>query len=221
MLFRRVKDKQKKKDNPSSEALLETVQSQEVQLTFREHYPLLEPYSRAAIVEDTKGGLQYLLLEPTLTPVDESWISQIRDILWDELTLSATEFGNKQEAEEFLKKKVIETARKYKIRADPHTLGKYQYYITRDFLNFAKIDGLMRDENIEDISCEGVGQPLYVWHRIYESISTNAAFKTQEELAKLKASLIEQFQHKFNVAIAVILFNILLLTIYLVEKYVQ
>ena len=102
--------------------------------------------------------------------------------LWDELTLSSREFENKQEAEEFLKKKVIETARKYKIRADPHTLGKYQYYITRDFLNFAKIDGFMRDENIEDISCDGVGQPLYVWHRVYESIQSNAAFKTQEEL---------------------------------------
>ena len=50
---------------------------------------------------------------------------------------------------------------------------------------------------------------------------SKAAIKTQEEIAKLKASLIEQFQHKFNVAIAVILFNILLLTIYLVEKYVQ
>jgi len=186
MFSRRAKDKQKKTENPESEAQIETVQPQpseeKVQPTFREHYPLLEPYSRAAIIEDTKERVQYLLLEPTLTPADEAWISQIRSILWDELTLSVKEFEKKQEAEEFLKEKVMETARKYKIKADPHTLGKYQYYITRDFLNFAKIDGLMRDEYIEDISCDGVGKPLYVWHRVYESIPTNLIFETQEEL---------------------------------------
>jgi len=183
---KRARDKQKKAENPDSEARLETVQPQppeeKIQPIFREHYPLLEPYSRAAIVEDTKEQVKYLLLEPTLTPADEAWISQIKSILWDELTLSVKEFEDKQEAEEFLKEMVLETARKYKIRADPRTLGKYQYYITRDFLNFAKIDGLMRDDYIEDISCDGVGKPLYAWHRVYESIPTNVLFETQDEL---------------------------------------
>jgi len=184
MKFRKGKDKQKKIENPDSEAQLETEQvlAEKVQPTFREHYPLLMPYSRAAIVEDTKGGIKYLVLEPTLTPADEAWISQIKDILWDELSLSAKEFENKEEAEEFLKKKVEDAAKKYKIKVDPRTLEKYQYYITRDFLNFARIDGLMRDEYIEDVSCDGVGYPLYVWHRKYESIPTNLIFETQEEL---------------------------------------
>ena len=56
--------------------------------------------------------------------------------------------------------------------------------------------------------------------RQVENIS-KAAIRTQEELAQLKLSLVEQFQHRFNTAVAVILFNILLLTMYLVEKYVQ
>lgn len=50
---------------------------------------------------------------------------------------------------------------------------------------------------------------------------SKAAMQTQEELAKLKVALIEQAQHKFNVAIAIILFNVLLLTMYFVEKYIQ
>jgi len=183
MKFRKGKGKQKKEVN-NPEALLETPEfaAEKVQPTFREHYPLFAPYSRAAIVEDAKEGTKYLLLEPTLTPVDEAWIGKIQDILWDELYLSSKEFESKKEAEDFLKNKVENAAKKYKIEVDPHTLDKYQYYITRDFLNFSKLDGFMRDEHIEDISCDGVGQPLYVWHRKYESIPTNMFFKTQEEL---------------------------------------
>jgi len=181
-----LKRNQNKKANASSETLLEPLQNQILaeakQPVLREHYALLEPYSRAAMVEETGGGVRYLLLEPTLTKTDEAWINQIKDILWDELTMGVKEFNDKKEAEEFLKKKVEETARRYKIKVDPHTLAKYQYYITRDFLNFGKIDGLMRDDRIEDISCDGINIPIFVWHREYESMSTNVIFKTQDEL---------------------------------------
>ena len=165
--------------NPTEEKVVEAPQ---IQGTFKEHYPLLFPYCYAAIVEDAKKDLNYALLEPTLTPIDEAWVKEIKEILWDELFVKTKEFPTKSEAEEFLKKKVEETTKKYKIEIDADTLGKYQYYITRDFLNFAKIDGIMRDENIEDVSCDGIDIPVFVWHRKYESIPTNIVFKTPEEL---------------------------------------
>jgi flagellar protein FlaI len=174
--------KQIKAPNPPLPVPEQTVEPPKIPETFKEHYPLLDPYSYAAIVEDEKKDLSYALLEPTLTPLDEQWVNEIKDILWDELFINTRDFPNKQEAEEFLKTKVEETTKKYKIEIDENTLAKYQYYITRDFLNFAKIDGLMRDENIEDISCDGVNIPVFVWHRKYESIPTNVSFKTQEEL---------------------------------------
>lgn len=171
-----------KKKAEKNNSQMETVQPAEVQETFKEHYPLLLPYSYAAIAENAKNEVRYSILEPTLTPDDEVWIKEIKDILWDELYISSKEFKDKEEAEEFLKSKIEETTKKYKIKVDPHTLGKYQYYITRDFLHFGKIDGLMRDEQIEDISCDGANIPVYVWHRKYESIPTNITFKTEEEL---------------------------------------
>ena len=77
-----------------------------------------------------------------------------------------------------LKTQNFETAIKYQIDVDANTLGKYQYYITRDFLGFGKIDGIMRDENIEDVSCDGINSPVFVWHRKYESIPSNIKFET-------------------------------------------
>jgi flagellar protein FlaI len=35
---------------------------------------------------------------------------------------------------------------------------------------------------VEDISCNGLGRPVYVWHRKYESLPTNIVFQSEEEL---------------------------------------
>jgi flagellar protein FlaI len=56
------------------------------------------------------------------------------------------------------------------------------YFIVRDFLGYGKIDPLMKDPLIEDISADGVQIPIYVWHRDYESMPTNIIFNDSEEL---------------------------------------
>lgn len=167
---------------PAVETHTDTAGGSEVPETFKEHYPLLLPFSYAAIVEDEKNEVKYSLLEPTLTELDKQLLSELKNILWDELSINTKSFKNEQETEEFLKYKILETAIKYRINVDGNTLGKYQYYITRDFLGFGKIDGIMRDENIEDVSCDGTNSPVFVWHRKYESIPSNVTFETPQEL---------------------------------------
>jgi archaeal flagellar protein FlaI len=150
--------------------------------TYKEYYPLLIPFSYAAIVEDERNEVKYSLLEPTLTEQDQKHLDELKSILWEELIINTNTFGSASDSEKFLKNKVIETAVKYNMPLDGNTLGKYQYYIMRDFLGFGKIDGIMKDENIEDVSCDGVNSPVFVWHRKYESIPSNVIFKSAEEL---------------------------------------
>jgi flagellar protein FlaI len=164
------------------ESNIDVAGESEVQETFKEHYPLLLPFSYAAIVENEKNEVKYSLLEPTLTELDKELLAELKNILWDELSINTKGFKNDQEAEEFLKFKILDTAIKYRINVDANTLGKYQYYITRDFLGFGKIDGIMKDENIEDVSCDGTNSPIFVWHRKYESIPSNVKFETHQEL---------------------------------------
>jgi len=40
----------------------------------------------------------------------------------------------------------------------------------------------MRDHNLEEISCDGLNLPLYVWHREFESIPTNIIYTNNREL---------------------------------------
>ena len=57
-------------------------------------------------------------------------------------------------------------------------------------MGFGKIDPLMRDPNIEDISCDGVNKPVYIWHRTFESIETNLQFESDEDLDNLVVKLV-------------------------------
>ena len=66
------------------------------------------------------------------------------------------------------------------------------YYIYRNFLGYNEIDGFMQDPNIEDISCDGIGIPLYVVHRKYGSIKTSVTFDTVDKLREFIVKLAER-----------------------------
>ncbi len=100
----------------------------------------------------------------------------------DELDVNLKEIENKEKAESYLNKKIREIVKKYKLKIPPEAVDKLAYFIIRDFLGYGKIDPLMKDHLIEDISADGVNIPIYVWHRLYESLPTNIAFADAAEL---------------------------------------
>ncbi len=60
--------------------------------------------------------------------------------------------------------------------------GRIVHDLVRDALGYGPIDAMMRDPEVEDISCDGVGVPLYVFHARYESIPTNVRFPEERAL---------------------------------------
>ena len=59
---------------------------------------------------------------------------------------------------------------------------KIFYHIFKEFLGYGKIDIIMQDEGIEDISCDGQHVPIFIYHKKYDAISTNIKFDTEQEL---------------------------------------
>ncbi len=59
----------------------------------------------------------------------------------------------------------------------------YEYYLNRDFNGYGVIDPIVRDRNVEDISCNGPGLPVYVFHKVYGSIMTNVSFGSDIDLS--------------------------------------
>jgi flagellar protein FlaI len=71
----------------------------------------------------------------------------------------------------------------------PESWARILYYLHRDFLGFGHIHVVMNDPMIEDISVNGVGMPVYVWHRKYESMPTNLSFIDENALDNLIVKL--------------------------------
>ena len=156
-----------------------------------EKYPLYEPFSHVAIVQNPKSGeYKYILDELQLDVLEKAVYDRILDILLAEIESPKEEIADPRRffAEEA--KKIVD---KYRI-----SLGwlpdvswyKILYHAERDLVGFGKIDPLMRDPNIEDVSCDGVKKPVYVWHRNYESIETNLQFESDEILDNMVVKLV-------------------------------
>jgi len=150
---------------------------------FREVYPIEEPYVYVAIVKE-KGTqkIKYEVIEPTLLEEEKKQLEEVKKLLIEELDVNLKEIETKEKAKEYLKKKFLKIIRDYHLNIPSESIDKLLYYITRDFIGYGKIDPLMKDHLIEDISADGVNIPIYVWHRIYESMPTNVIFENEEEL---------------------------------------
>jgi flagellar protein FlaI len=154
-------------------------------------YPLYEPFAQVAIVQDPKTGEnKYILDELQLDPMERGIYQRILEILLAEIESPKEEITDPRKffAEEA--KKIVD---KYRI-----SLGwlpdvswyKILYHAERDLVGFGKIDPLMRDPNIEDISCDGVQKPVYIWHRNFESLETNLQFESDEDVDNLVVKLV-------------------------------
>ncbi len=152
-------------------------------VSFKEAYPIQEPYVYAAIIKDPDTQkTRYEIIEPTLQEDEEKQLKEIKTLLMDEINVDLKEIETKEKAETYLREQTKKIIKKYHIKVPSEAIDKLTYYVIRDFLGYGKIDPLMKDHLIEDISADGTNIPLYVWHRVYESLPTNIIFKDEQEL---------------------------------------
>jgi len=151
--------------------------------TFKELWPLNEPYTYAALIEDAETkGLRYVIIEPTLLDEEIKKLEEINGVLIDELDVDLKTISDPEKATTYLRGKVEKITKAYRMNLTKETLDKFMYYIIRDYIYYDKIDPMMRDHMVEDISCDGPKVPIYIWHRQYESLPTNVVFGSVEEL---------------------------------------
>ena len=145
-------------------------------------YSVVEPFSYTRATYNSTIS-EYILtnIEPTLTEDEEELLKLIKETLektleyeWDKLAV--------MDKKTFLEKSVDSFIKSRGISIEPISKDKITYFISRDFVGYGKIDALMNDKNIEDVSCDGVGIPLFVFHNKFESIKTNVSFEDEDDL---------------------------------------
>jgi flagellar protein FlaI len=159
-------------------------------------YDLIEQYwvdegcSQVNIVLNLKTQQEeYILYEPTLTPFEYELIERVFEDLRDVLILTNAEL--EEDKRLLLFRKMEGLLEEYGIRLDLIPLFKLRYFLIRNFIGWSRLDPVMKDPNIEDISCDGNEVPLFLYHRKYRNIRTNIRFE-EEALISLAIKLAQR-----------------------------
>ncbi|MCJ7424428.1 type II/IV secretion system ATPase subunit [Candidatus Bathyarchaeota archaeon] len=170
-----------------------------------EKYPLFEPFAHVVIAQNPKTGeYKYILDELQLDSLEKTIYKRVLDILLAEIEAPK---GEVDDPRGFFTREAKKIVDKYRI-----SLGwlpdvswyKILYHAERDLVGSGKIDALMRDPNIEDISCDGVKKPIYIWHRNYESIETNIEMESDEELDNIVVKLVHMARKHVSSAFPIV-----------------
>lgn len=163
-------------------ALVELTLDDDYPIEEVELYPVNEPYSyiRISYNPDTHTYL-YEVLEPEMSPGEKELFSEIKIRLMETLDANLKEL-EESGAKKYLKDKVYDILWDYQVKIDTVSFTKILYHIHSEFMGYGKIDPIMHDPYLEDVSCDGPHTPLYVYHRKYESVETNTSFDDENEL---------------------------------------
>jgi len=138
----------------------------------------------ARIFWDTKkNSYLYEIVEPEMTDLMRDVLTKVKEVLEQRLDIEFNQL-RKFEALDFLKKQVDDIVSFYRFKLSEDDKKILQYFIARDFIGLERIEPLLRDEQIEDISCDGLDIPIFVFHRnpSLGSVMTNIAFHDSDEL---------------------------------------
>ncbi len=143
--------------------------------------PIEEPYSYVRILfDEVTSEYIYEVIEPPLTDDEKKILENIKSKLIEVLELK--DFENDEERKEYLMEKTEEIIEEMNVPVDSVVLDRIKYYVYRDFLGYGLVQVPMHDSEVEDISCDGVNIPIYIYHRMYGSIRSNLKFQKENEL---------------------------------------
>ncbi|MFC6955419.1 ATPase, T2SS/T4P/T4SS family [Halorubellus litoreus] len=148
------------------------------------------PYAYVSILFDTRAKeFRYHVNEVTLDGFESYVREDLTRILRNSLMYQDidADAGREVVFEERSKEEIAEHA----ATVEDGSIYKLLYYLLRDFLAFGKIDPLMRDEALEDISCDGIDVPVFVYHRAYRDLRTNVVFPS-DQLASFVVQLAQR-----------------------------
>ncbi len=165
-----------------------------------EVYPVYEPYAYVRISYD-EDDHQYLyeVIEPELSDREEKVLDFIQETIIDVIDVGLSRL-TEEEAEDLLVELTNDVIEDYSIDVDDNTRLRLTYYVVRDFLGFGKLDTIMRDPMIEDVNCDGVGVPIFLYHRKYESMASTVVFEEHDELDSFVIKLAQRSGQHISIA---------------------
>ncbi len=159
-------------------------------------------YAWAHITWDEEAGeLVYRIIEPELDEQTEQAYNKIVEIMERSFDINFEELEADQ-AKQYLEEKIDMIVDKYNIHVPEEKREVIRYYTKRDFAGLGKLQPLMNDTEVEDISCDGLNIPVYAYHRNprFGSIKTNLTWEDADELDSFVMKLAQRCGKSISVS---------------------
>ena len=121
-----------------------------------------------------------MVIEPTFPSNLKNVFNMIMEKIYDNLPVGQ----QAESSHDVINRVLIEVLEELGLRNDdPSLLPKLLYYILREVEGYGKIDPLMRDPNVEEISVLGANEPVIVVHKLNTQtrwLKTNIVFERDE-----------------------------------------
>lgn len=139
-------------------------------------YPIDPPYQYVHIeYSKSEGTLIYSVVEPQLSE-DEAVALDIVERAFEKLVSTNLEVIEGERRAEYLSERFYSLVNIFGLKLTEQQKERMFFTLKKNYLGYGRIDTLMKDKYIEDISCNGSEIYLYVQHRIYGSTRTNVKF---------------------------------------------
>ncbi|RDI70956.1 type II/IV secretion system ATPase subunit [Halopelagius longus] len=143
-----------------------------------DRYWVNAPYAHVVVTYDDEASEhRYYAVEPDLDEFQRDLLDRVREDIRDPLLYRTSAEPNEEET---LRKELRLLLEQYGVDIEMRQFHALLYYLHRDFRGYGRIDPLMRDPRIEDISCDGYDLPIFAYHDDYTDIETNVSFGSEE-----------------------------------------
>lgn len=169
-----------------------------------ETYPLKPPFSYAHIVQN-KDTAEHLYVVDGLPLSREERETYLRSKKVLERELKAPLKG--EELAQAFQRQLPGILNEHKdlLRGVTYVGSKkVMYCLEQDIVGLGKIDPLMFDPYVEDISCSGANRHIFLWHRHYENIKTNIYFEDDDELDDFVMKVVHKSGRHVSVAFPIV-----------------
>ncbi|MFW5919787.1 MAG: type II/IV secretion system ATPase subunit [Halanaeroarchaeum sp.] len=140
-----------------------------------DRYWVNAPFAYVAITRnEEENEFRYRTVEPALSDAEYALLQMLFEDVRDPLVYGGE--VDESDTETVLQEATRDHLERYGARIDMQGFYKLFYYLYRAFQGYGRLDPIMHDPHVEDVSCDGYDLPIFVYHDEYTDVQTDVSF---------------------------------------------
>ncbi|MFA5741279.1 MAG: CpaF family protein [Candidatus Izemoplasmatales bacterium] len=162
----------------------------------------LKSYGKVKIFRIPEKPLPYYFIPtPRPTSAERKIINTIKEATTRLISIAPYKVRDPEQRRIVYKQKIIEILKNSpSLKVPESRINFYAEAVVREMVGYGIIDDLIKDDQLEEIMVIGPKQPIYVFHREFEMMSTNIEFFSEQEIEDLVNKIAREVGRRVDVS---------------------